>query len=145
MNKDTSPTPVFIPMLYIRDVNAGMKFYQNTFLAKARWNIAHEGRIHVAEMEIEGTLLRLHEERNAIDPSEPNSPSRPWIEIHLLVQDPDAIMQRAMAYGAELISPMKDHDYGFRQGNFRDPFGFQWCLERKDDLCKIPKLPDDKN
>jgi PhnB protein len=48
----------------------------------------------------------------------------------LMVADPDSVIEKAIAAGATVISPMQDYDYGYRQGDIRDPFGHQWMIEK---------------
>ena len=51
--------------------------------------------------------------------------------IGLFVEDVAAVFQRALAAGATEIEPVTDHDYGYRQGMFRDPFGHRWQVQKK--------------
>jgi PhnB protein len=44
----------------------------------------------------------------------------------LIVDDPDALFNRAVAAGATVIWPIADQDYGWRMGRIRDPFGHHW-------------------
>ena len=52
------------------------------------------------------------------------------VRISLVVADPDAVAQRAIDAGAELIFPVEDQPYGWRQGRVRDPFGHHWLVGR---------------
>jgi len=45
---------------------------------------------------------------------------------YLVVDDPDAIYQSAVAANAEIIIPIKDEDYGGRGFTCRDPEGHLW-------------------
>lgn len=45
---------------------------------------------------------------------------------YMVVDDPDAIYQRALAAGAEIVVPLKDEDYGGRGFTCRDPEGHLW-------------------
>ncbi|MEO5682669.1 MAG: hypothetical protein ABIQ88_08505 [Chitinophagaceae bacterium] len=38
-------------------------------------------------------------------------------------------MKNAVAAGATEISPVRDYDYGYRQGEIKDPFGHTWLIE----------------
>jgi PhnB protein len=40
-------------------------------------------------------------------------------------------MQKAIEAGATEITPATDHDYGYRQGMFKDPFGHYWQIQKK--------------
>jgi len=128
-------------MLYVTDVTAAIAFYAQAFRATLRWKIDHEGRAHVAELEVGGSLLRLHEETPIRRELSPDNLQGTTVVVHLLVQDADAYMVQAVAAGAIETSPMQDHDYGYRQGNLQDPFGHRWVLERIDDMYKVPLVP----
>jgi PhnB protein len=50
------------------------------------------------------------------------------VVLHLFTHDVDALWQRAVAAGAEVIHPLDDQFWGDRQGQVRDPFGHKWNL-----------------
>jgi len=144
MKKSEQPRTALIPMLYMKDLAAAIDFYKKAFDAVERWRIDHEGNVHVAEMSISPVLFRLHEEvkrDNELSPSTLNATST---VIGLLVDDPDRLAARAVAAGATELSPVQDFEYGYRQGTIRDPFGHHWCLEKMDDLYKVPLMIDER-
>jgi PhnB protein len=51
--------------------------------------------------------------------------------IGLFVDDVHAVMNNAIAAGGELVSPTQDYDYGYRQGEIKDPFGHIWMIQKK--------------
>ncbi len=51
--------------------------------------------------------------------------------VGLFVPDVNAVMDRAIEAGATEISPANDYDYGYRQGEIKDPFGHHWLIEKK--------------
>jgi PhnB protein len=53
------------------------------------------------------------------------------VDLGVFLDDPDALMDSALSAGASLIHPMKDYEYGYRQGSFKDPFGHHWTLQKK--------------
>lgn len=46
----------------------------------------------------------------------------------LYVEDCDAVFQRAVDAGAEVIEPLADKFYGDRSGSVIDPFGQRWSI-----------------
>ena len=59
------------------------------------------------------------------------SPAGLW----LYVDDCDAIFNRAVGAGAEVVMPIADQFWGDRFGAFNDPFGYRWSVAtRKEDL-----------
>lgn len=47
-----------------------------------------------------------------------------WAEV-------DAVWERAVAAGAQVVYPLADQFYGERAGRLRDPFGQQWMLSQR--------------
>ena len=41
------------------------------------------------------------------------------------------LMKKAINAGATEINPAQDYDYGYRQGELKDPFGYHWLIEMK--------------
>lgn len=48
--------------------------------------------------------------------------------LYLVVDDPDAVVDAAIAVGATVVLPVVDQDYGGRGGTVRDPDGNQWSF-----------------
>ena len=51
-----------------------------------------------------------------------------WILDYIVVEDPDALHDRAVAAGAEILIGLKDEDYGGRGFTCRDPEGQLWNI-----------------
>lgn len=119
----------FAPELHIPNGTHNLEFYIN-FGAKEIFCFRNDdGSIHVAEMEFDGAIFHVHETMR--DALEPKSAGGVTAVIGLFVEDVGAIMQKAINAGAEEINPVTDHDYGYRQGMFRDPFGHYWQVQKK--------------
>ena len=65
------------------------------------------------------------------DALEPISANGVTAIIGLFVPDVDEVMHNAIQAGATEINPATDHDYGYRQGMFKDPYGHQWQIQKK--------------
>ncbi len=48
--------------------------------------------------------------------------------LYLVTEDPDAVHDRAVAAGAEIVMGLVDQDYGSREFAARDAEGFVWCF-----------------
>ena len=46
-----------------------------------------------------------------------------------MVTNVDVVIASALAAGAVELSPATDYDYGYRQGEIKDPFGHHWLIE----------------
>jgi PhnB protein len=121
----------FAPQLYIKSGVTDISFYEKAFGAvELRRFTNDDGSIHVAEFAINGMLFHLHEESvrsNQFDPQRINGTT---VLIGLFVEDVDAVMKKAMDAGASLLSPAQSYDYGYRQGEIKDPFGHVWMIEK---------------
>ena len=51
-------------------------------------------------------------------------------QVMLKVADAAAVVERAIARGAQLVDPLHDWEYGERQAAVTDPFGHQWVLNQ---------------
>jgi len=125
--------PAIIPMLYLGHGEgvAAVEFYKAAFGATEIRRFSNDdGTVHVSELEIAGSMFRMHEEKPAAGQFSANTAKGVTTDISLMVSDPDALMVRAVAAGATETSPMQDYDYGYRQGSFTDPFGHHWTVEK---------------
>jgi PhnB protein len=126
------PVTTLIPMLYLEKPAAAIEFYKKAFGAVEHWRISNEdGSVHVAEMSIETAVFRFHEEVTRNRELSPVTLDGTSVVIGLLVTDPHAVAAKAVAAGAEEVSPVTDYEYGYRQGTVRDPFGHLWQVEKK--------------
>ncbi len=50
------------------------------------------------------------------------------VVLYVVVDDPDALHDRAVAGGAEIVMGLTDQDYGSREFAARDPHGNVWCF-----------------
>lgn len=121
----------FAPQLTIKVVAPAVEFYKKVFEAKVLRLFGNDGRIHVAEMEIDGAMFHIHEETQRTNQLSPETTKAASVLIGLFTDDIDAIVERAEAAGATIISPLTNYDYGYRQCTFLDPFGHQWLIEKK--------------
>lgn len=76
-------------------------------------------------------MFHLHEERPGSNQFSPEKINGTTTLIGLFVPDVDAFMNKAIAAGASVISPAQSYDYGYRQGEIKDPFGHYWLIEMK--------------
>lgn len=90
-----------------------------------------DGSIHVAELSIGGAMFHLHEEVLRKKERSPDSYPGITTKIGLFVPDADAVMKTALEAGATLVSPAQSFDYGYRQGEVKDPFGHIWMIEQQ--------------
>ncbi len=122
----------FAPQLYIKNAVRDIDFYSKAFgaIELRRWT-NDDGSLHVAELSIDGAIFHLHEEVHGSGSFSPDKYNGTTTTIGLFVPDVDAVMNAAIAAGAIETSPAQDYDYGYRQGEVKDPFGHHWLIEMK--------------
>jgi PhnB protein len=122
----------FAPELFINNGIKDISFYENAFGAKEQMRFSNDdGSIHVVELSIDGAIFHIHEitaKQYFFSPEKNNGTT---ICIGLFVSDVDEVMSKAIKAGAVEISPAKDYEYGYRQGNIKDPFGHYWQIQKK--------------
>jgi PhnB protein len=130
MNEKNKTT--FTPQLFIRSGVKNIDFYTKAFGAIELQRVTNDdGSIHVAELSINGSIFHLHEEVLKAGSFSPEKYNGTTTLIGLFVSDVDDFMNRAIAEGAIEISPAQDYDYGYGQGEIKDPFGHVWMFEMK--------------
>lgn len=130
--------PVISVMLIVPDADAAVAWYRSALGAAELWNLGG-----VAGLEIGGTPFFLHE----VNPGNPLevSPGRAGVtstRIELFVDDPDAVVERALAAGATAAAEVEDHRVPWgthRQGGFTDPFGHRWSVGDRSPLRPSPR------
>ena len=126
-----SNKPYFAPELHIPNGTVNIDFYFK-FGATEHFVLRNDdGSIHVAELEIDGAIFHLHETMRWFDALEPVSAGGVTTVIGLFVDDVQKTFDRGLSAGATEISPVTDHEYGYRQGMFKDPFGHYWQIQKK--------------
>ena len=122
----------FAPQLHIKSGITDISFYiQGLGATELRRFSNPDGSVHVSELMLEGCLFHLHEENRAKGNLEPLGCGGVTSLVGIFVADVDQFMDRAIQAGATLLNPAVDYEYGYRQGEFLDPFGHHWLVEKK--------------
>jgi len=123
-------------MLAVRDTPAAVEWYKTALGAKVLWSLGS-----VAGLEIGRAPFFLHEPV----PGKFNTPEElgtTTARVELFVDDPDAVIARAVTAGAKgSASGIRDHEVPWgihRQGGFTDPFGHVWLVGDKTPLNPFP-------
>jgi|SRR6185437_5347408 len=128
---NNSDKPFFAPQLLINNGIKDISFYAKAFGAIENFCLCNDdGSIHVAGLSINGALFHLHEVTKSCFFS-PDKYQGTTAIIGLFVPDVDALMASAIKAGAKEITPAKDYEYGYRQGEVEDPFGHHWLIQKK--------------
>lgn len=117
------------PYLRVRDAAKTIRFYQQAFGANEQFRLSEPGgRIGHAELRFGSFTLMLSDEYPEHGILSPNASSGTGSSVHLHVDDVDAMTQRAVDAGAELLMEPQDQFYGERASKVRDPFSHEWLL-----------------
>ena len=124
---------VISAMLIVPDAPRAIDWYTTALGARELWNLGG-----VAGLELDGAPFFLHEV-NPLNPTEtsPDQAGATSTRIELFVDDPDKLVERALAAGATPAAPVEDHEVPWgthRQGGFKDPFGHNWSVGDKSPL-----------
>jgi PhnB protein len=115
------------PQLSLKVVAPAVEFYKKALNVEEILIIKNEdGSVHVAELSLQGAIFHLHEANANYAMPAPRT-----VELGVFTDDPDSLMDSALAAGGKLLSKIKDYEYGYRQGSFEDPFGYKWTLQKK--------------
>ncbi len=121
----------FAPQLMINNGIKDISFYKKAFGATENLCLYNDdGSIHVAELSIDGIIFHVHEvtKQYFFSPDEHHGTT---CIIGLFVPDVDRVVSNALRAGAREIFPVKDYEYGYRQGEIEDPFGHHWLIQKK--------------
>lgn len=125
----TSTHTHFAPELHIPNGTGNIDFYKHFGAIENFCFRNDDGSIHVAELEFDGAVFHIHETMHGA--LEPQSANGVTAVIGLFVEDVHQVMAQAVNAGAIVVNPVTDHEYGYRQGMFKDPFGHYWQVQKK--------------
>jgi len=125
--------------LQVSNTAEAIAWYERVFGAKERRArlVAPDGTCMNAEIEIEGTMVMLADEKADIGSKSPASMGGTSVVLDLHVPDSDTTFRRALEAGAEEIFPLGDQFYGDRAGRVRDPFGHHWII-----ATRVEEVPE---
>lgn len=121
------PPAAISVMLIVPDGPSAVAWYRDALGATQLWNLGG-----VAGLIVAGAPFFLHA-ANPENPAErsPAEIGQTSVRIEVFVDDPERLLQRAVAAGAVCTAEIHDHSVPWgthRQGGFRDPFGHNWSV-----------------
>jgi PhnB protein len=109
------------PYLTVPDVRKLLEFVRQAFDAQVTFQMPGPGGdVAHAEFRIGNSMVMCGAARG-------EWPAMP-ATLYLYVPDVDAVFQKAVAAGAEVVRPLADQFYGDRSGGVKDPCGNQWWV-----------------
>ena len=128
------PTPEgfhsITPYLTVKNASEAIAFYENALGASERSRMTTpDGSIANAEIVVGDSAILIRDETP--DLLGPNTLGGTPVMIHLYVDDVDALSERAVDAGMEVLLPVEDRNYGDRAGRVRDPYGHVWIISTR--------------
>lgn len=121
MYKPTGYTDIS-PYLIVDDAQATLNFIRDAFSGKQlRVHLRDNGEIMHAEARIGDSVVMIGQMAGGAD-----------AHIHLYVFDVEAVFDRAISAGGELVQKLEVKDDGDRRGGVRDKNGTTWWISRQE-------------
>ena len=113
-------------IIYVRRSAAAVDFYIRAFGATPLMRLDNEDGSVLAHLAVGKGNFWVSEESPAHQNFSPASLGGSSMHMVLIVEDPHAVFDQAIAAGASSICPVRDEEYGWRIGRVLDPFGHHW-------------------
>lgn len=127
MTDDKAPPPQVWPTLRARDARALIRFLVEAFGFEETVVYGDGDMVEHAQLSWPlGGGVMLGTARDRPDDAWPLRPGS--FGAYVVTDEPDALRDRAVAAGAELIQDIEDTDYGSRGFSVRDPEGNRWSF-----------------
>jgi uncharacterized glyoxalase superfamily protein PhnB len=115
------------PSFRYRDPRAALAWLERAFGFTTKGvHDGPDGAIAHAEMDAAGGVIMLGSDSRSSADVFGSHAGQGW--TYVSVKDPDALFERAVAAGAEVLRPLEDTDYGSRDFSVRDPEGNIWSF-----------------
>jgi PhnB protein len=112
-------------MLSVLRVSPTIEFYKAAFGAGELYRIDSEDGAVVARLSVGPAEFWVADESPEHKNFSPESLGGGTVRMVMIVEDPDAAFDRAVAAGATVVWPVANQ-YGWRLGRIADPFGHHW-------------------
>ncbi|MEA2220113.1 MAG: hypothetical protein QOJ35_2739 [Solirubrobacteraceae bacterium] len=115
------------PSLRYRDARAAIDWLAEAYdFVEMQAHAGEDGIIHHAELSGFGGIVMVGTEPEGGDPLWGTHAGQSW--LYLSTDNPDALHDRALAAGAEIVRELQDTDYGSREFSSRDLEGNVWSF-----------------
>ena len=121
--------PAITPHIVVRDAAEAAEWYVRALAAEELSRVPlPDGKLLSVELRFGDSTVMLADEFRELDVLSPQTIGGTAVVLHLSTDDVDALWQRALEAGAEVLHPLADQFWGNRQGQIADPFGHRWNL-----------------
>lgn len=118
------------PSLTVSPCADAIEFYKDAFGAEETANrmTGPDGAVAHAEIRIGDSVIMLGDEWPDGPTLSPDSLKGSTASLFIYTDDVDALWERAITAGCEVVYPLEMQFYGDKGGRVRDPFGHTWGL-----------------
>jgi len=113
------------PMLSVRNGAKAVEFYKAAFGAGELFRMDSPSGEVVAQLSVGTADFWVSDESPEHKNFSPESLGGGTVRMVMVVEDPDAAFDKAVAAGATVVWPVSNQ-YGWRLGRVVDPFGHHW-------------------
>jgi PhnB protein len=123
--RPSNPKTSIAPLLSVRRGAKAIEFYKAAFGAGELFRIDAEDGTVVARLSVGEAEFWVADESPEHQNFSPESLGGGTVRMVMIVENPDASFERAVAAGATVVWPVSNQ-YGWRLGRIVDPFGHHW-------------------
>src|SRR2546430_10963661 len=120
------PKTAIAPMLSVRNGVRAIEFYKAAFGAGELFRLDNESGEVVARLSVGKAEFWVADESPEHLNFSPESLGGGSVRMVMIVEDPDAAFERAVAAGATVVWPV-NNQYGWPLGRILHPFGHPWA------------------
>ena len=118
------------PELWVSDGPRAVAFYERAFGAVVEHRVVGpEGSDLIAQLAVGGARFWVSTASEQLRRFSPQAIGGATGRVLLVVDEPEPLLDAAIAAGATQKSPVQD-EHGWRLGRFEDPFGHEWEVGR---------------
>jgi len=119
------------PHIVVNGADRAAAFYVEAFGASELERIpTPDGRLMSVRLRIGDSELHVADEFPEMSVLAPPSIGGSPVVLGLVVDDAEAVFDRAVAAGAQVRQPLGDMFWGDRHGQLEDPFGHRWNVSQ---------------
>lgn len=118
------------PLLAVHGGGSAVEFYKAVFGAIEQFRMESSDGAVAVQLHVGDSEFWVVDEAPENLNYSPATLGGTTVRMVLMVNNPDAVFDRALEAGATAVWPMVDQPYGWRIGRFADPFGHHWEIGR---------------
>jgi PhnB protein len=117
--------------LVVRGADRAANWYAQALGAEERGRVpVPDGRFMQIELRFGDSTVMIADEFPEMGVVSPLTVGGLYSALSIHTADVEALWERAVQAGAEIVQPLQDMFWGDRHGEIIDPFGHKWALEQ---------------